>query len=63
LEISGGSLGFAKCDDDVLDDLKRAFNFFFRTSSSRTEKMGSSRKYEVGKMYIVSPLRSPSRRK
>jgi hypothetical protein len=60
LQISGGSLGFAKCDDDVLDDLKRAFNSFFRTSSARREKMGSLRKDEVGKMCIVGPLRSPS---
>jgi len=46
LKISGGSLGFAKCDDVVLDDLKRASNSFFRTSSARREKMGSLRKDE-----------------
>jgi hypothetical protein len=28
-----------KMCDDVLEDVKRAFNFFFRTSSARREKM------------------------
>jgi hypothetical protein len=44
LEISGGSLGFAKCHDVVLDDLKRASNFFLSNLISKKGKDGEFEK-------------------